>query len=260
MSAFLRAMEQDPQDRFQSAEEMQQAILAGGSATGFYPSRAYSTTTASTPTIQRQAPPPVAPPRETFTPAITTFEREVLPLVVDIGSSIYRAIKEQSAGTQARMSNAASMKQPPVYMRFPITAASRSPVLSPSAPPPVVPSNEPWIHRLFRGISALLAAIMAIIYHLLGVASAIISLLLIARFVLTFFHLSPGEFSAWVNLLSTPLVAPFGDWLIPYHTSSTIVHTVDVSTVIAFLVYAIGFALLRRLLKPFRNKQQWSGL
>jgi len=103
-----------------------------------------------------------------------------------------------------------------------------------------------------------LAAIMAIIYHLLGVASAIISLLLIARFVLTFFHLSPGEFSAWVNLLSTPLVAPFGDWLI--YTSSTIVHTVDVSTVIAFLVYAIGFALLRRLLKPFRNKQQWSGL
>ena len=101
---------------------------------------------------------------------------------------------------------------------------------------------------------------MAIIYHLLGVASAIISLLLIARFVLTFFHLSPGEFSAWVNLLSTPLVAPFGDWLIPYHTSSTIVHTVDVSTVIAFLVYAVGFALLRGLLKPFRNKQQWSGL
>jgi len=259
MSAFLRAMEQDPQDRFQSAEEMQQAILAGGSATGFYPSRAYSTTTASTPTIQRQAPSPVAPPRETFTPAITTFERQVLPLVVDIGSSIYRALKEQKAGTQARMRNAASMEQPPVYMRSP---ASLSPAPSPSPPPPAVPSYEAWTHRLFREIGALLAellaVVMTIIYHLLGVASAIISLLLIARFVLTFFHLSLGDFSSWVNLLSTPLVAPFGNWLI--HTSSTIVHTVDVSTVIAFLVYAVGFALLRGLLKPFRSEQQWSGL
>ena len=107
-------------------------------------------------------------------------------------------------------------------------------------------------------LAELLAVVMTIIYHLLGVASAIISLLLIARFVLTFFHLSLGDFSAWVNLLSTPLVAPFGNWLI--HTSSTIVHTVDVSTVIAFLVYAVGFALLRGLLKPFRSEQQWSGL
>jgi hypothetical protein len=32
-----------------------------------------------------------------------------------------------------------------------------------------------------------------------------------ARFVLTFFHLSMGEFSSWVNLLSTPLVAPLAD-------------------------------------------------
>jgi serine/threonine protein kinase len=256
---ILRAMEQGPQDRYQSAEEMQQAILAGGSATGFSPRRAYSTTTASTPIIQRQAPPPVAPPRETFTPAINTFEREVLPLVVDIGSSIYRAIKEQSAGTQARMRNAASMEQPPVNMRSPATPASRSPALLPSPPPPVVPSYESWIHRLFRGIGAVFAAVMTIIYRLLGVASAIISLLLIARFALTFFHLSLGDFSSWVNLLSTPLVAPFGDWLIPYHASSTAVYTVDVSTVIAFLVYAVGFAFIRRLFKPFRSKQQWSG-
>lgn len=87
-------------------------------------------------------------------------------------------------------------------------------------------------------------------------ASAIISLLLIARFVLTFFHLSLGELSAWVNLLSTPLVAPFGDWLIPYLTSSAIVYTVDVSTLTAFLVYAVGFAFIRWLFKPFRSKQR----
>ncbi len=248
---ILRAMEQDPQDRFQSAEAMQQAILAGGSApmdAGFYPGRAIPAAPASTSTIQRHAPPP-----EAYTPARTTFEREILPLVVDIGSSIYRAIKEQSAGTKARMSNAAVMEHPPVYMRSPATPVSAS---RPFAPPSAGPSYESWIHKLFRGISALFATVMTIIYHLLGLASTTISLLLVARFLLTFFHLSLGEFSSWVNLLSIPLVAPFGGWLISYHTASAAVYTVDVSTLIAFVVYALGFGLLRRLFKPFRSEQK----
>jgi len=83
------------------------------------------------------------------------------------------------------------------------------------------------------------------------------SVLPLARLVLTFFQPSLGAFSSWVNLLSTPLVAPFGRWLIFYHTaSSPSGYTLDGSTLIALVVYAIGCALLRRLFKPFRGEQK----
>jgi len=256
---ILRAMEQDPHARFQSAEEMQRAILASGRApaiAGTYPGGAFPAVAASTPPIQRQAPPPVALPHETVTPARTTFEREILPLVMDIGSSIYRSIKEQSTGTQAHMRHAAVMGQPPVYASPPATPVKPTPA-PPAAPPPAAPSHASWTRTLFEGIGALLAGVMAFIYHILGVASSIISLLLLARLVLTFFQLSLGEFSSWVDLLSTPLVAPFGRWLIFYHTaSSPSGYTLDGSTLIALVIYAVGFALLRRLFKPFRSKQK----
>jgi serine/threonine protein kinase len=257
---ILRAMEQDPHERFQSAEEMQRAILARGRApanAGAYPGGAFPAVAASTPTLQRQAPPPVAPPPETVTPAITTFEREVLPLVVDIGSSIYRAIKEQSAGTQAHMRHAAVMGQPPVYTGTPVTPVKPTPAPPPAAPPPAALSHASWTRTLFEGIGAVFAGVMAFIYQILGVASTIISLLLMARLVLTFFQLSLGEFSSWVNLLSTPLVTPFGRWLIFYPTaSSPSGYTLDASTLIALVVYAIGCALLRRLFKPCIRKQK----
>jgi serine/threonine protein kinase len=253
---ILRAMEQDPQERFQSAQEMQRAILASGRApanAGAYPGGAFPAVAASTPTLQRQAPPPVAPPPETVTPARTTFEREVLPLVVDIGSSIYRAIKEQSAGTQARRRNAAVMGPPPVYASPPAPPVKPTP-----APPPAAAlSHASWTRPLFEGIGALFAGVMAFIYQILGVASSIISLLLLARLVLTFFQFSLGEFSSWVTLLSTPLVTPFGRWLIFYPTaSSPSGYTLDGSTLIALVVYAIGFALLGRLFKPCIRKQK----
>jgi hypothetical protein len=176
---------------------------------------------------------------------------------VDIGSSIYRAIKEQSAGTRARRSNAAVMGQPPVYASPPATSVEPTPAPPPAAPPPAAPSHASWTRPLFEGIGALLAGVMAFISHILGVASTIISLLLLARLVLTFFQLSLGEFSSWVNLLSTPLVAPFGRWLIFYHTaSSPSGYTFDGSTLIALVVYAVGCALLRRLFKPCIRKQK----
>ncbi len=139
----------------------------------------------------------------------------------------------------------------------PVTPVKSTPAPPPSAPPPAAPSHASWIRTLFEGIGALFAGVMAFIYHILGVASTIISLLLLARLVLTFFQLSLGEFSSWVNLLSTPLVAPFGRWLIFYHTaSSPSGYTLDGSTLIALVIYAVGFALLRPLFKPCIRKQK----
>ncbi len=263
---ILRAMEQDPKDRFQTAEEMQKAILAGSRAAAnapHSPSRTFPATTASTPIMQWQAPPADASPHGTFTSARTTFEREILPVVLDIGLSIAQAIKEQSARTEVNRNKAGVIRHPPTFTNPHVVEPAQGRFASaPSSlpPSPGVPLHESWASTLSRGISELLTAIMTMIYHLLGLASAIISLILMARFFLTFFHLTLGVFSSWVNALSAPLVTPFGMLLVLYHASSTTAYTIDVSTVIAFFVFAIGFGLLRELFKPFRDKLKRSGM
>jgi uncharacterized protein YggT (Ycf19 family) len=92
-------------------------------------------------------------------------------------------------------------------------------------------------------------------YHLLGLIGTLLFLLLAARFVLTFFQLSLGAFSSWVNALSSPLVAPFGDLLIAFHPSPSANYMVDVSAIVAFVVLSIALALIRSLLKLFTKRR-----
>jgi len=242
----LMAMEQDPDERFQSAEAMRQAIVQEQEAKeAFAP---YTRGLASQPSL-----PPMAPstmgdtqtmPNEASS-AKSTFERTILPIAIDIGSTIYQAIKESSA--RGANGNAGSTEYAPQS-----TAARQIQIM---APAPAAP-REPVLRTGLRTIDKILMAIFTATYHLLGVISALLFLLLAARFVLTFFHLSLGAFSSWVIALSSPIVAPFGNMLVAVHPSPTGNYMVDVSAIVAFVVLSIAIAIIRGFIKHFTKRRQ----
>lgn len=243
----LMAMEQDPDERFQSAEAMRKAILEEREAqTSFapytkglaprinlkpntYPNLGESTTTTN----------------ETSSATKSTFERTILPLAIDIGSTIYQAIKESSS--QRADNNASSTKFAPQS-----TAAKQIQIMAPVSVTPRVPV----LRKGLRLADKTMMVISTATYHLLGIASALLFLLLAARFVLTFFQLSLGAFSSWVYALSSPLEAPFGNMLVAIHPSSSGNYMVDVSAIVAFVVLSIAIAIIRGLLKHFTKRQQ----
>ena len=112
--------------------------------------------------------------------------------------------------------------------------------------------RESWITRAMRGIGTFFATIIRKINQLLALGLAVLLLLLFIRFILYFFHFSIGGstlqplFSYWVLFLSAPLVAPFANLApsLPYNG-----YTIDISTLIAILVYALGVAIIRQFLK-----------
>lgn len=114
--------------------------------------------------------------------------------------------------------------------------------------PRVALPHESWIIRAFRAIGAFFSAIIRKVNQLLALSLAVLLLLLFTRFVLYFFHFSSSGslFSYWVFYLSTPLVAPFENLFptLPYNG-----FTIDVSTLIAILAYALGVTIVRQFLK-----------
>ena len=115
--------------------------------------------------------------------------------------------------------------------------------------PRIALPRESWLLRIFRGLGTFLSFIINKVNQLLALALATLLLLLFARFILSFFGFSSnGEslsFSHWVFFLSTPLVVPFQNVpSLPYNS-----YTIDVSTLIAILVYAIGITIVRQFLK-----------
>ena len=94
----LMAMEQDPDERFQSAEAMRKAILQEQEAKeSFAP---YSRGLAPQSPLSPKAPSTMGDAQHTqeaSTPARSTFENTILPIAIDIGSTIYQAIKENSS-------------------------------------------------------------------------------------------------------------------------------------------------------------------
>ena len=91
---------------------------------------------------------------------------------------------------------------------------------------------------------------------ILGLIGTLVSLLLLARFLLTFFHLNLGDFSYWVHNLSNSLAAPFGSLLVPIHASAATTYTLDVSTIIAFVVYAILIGIVRGILRSLTKRRR----
>lgn len=243
----LTAMEQDPDERFQSAEAMRKAILAEGEAQeSFAPyTKGLSARTSlplNTSPVMGDA---TTATNEASSPARSTFERTILPLAIDIGSTIYQAIKENSA--RRVDGNAGSTQFVP-----PSTVANQMQTMAPLT---VVP-REPVMRKGLHLVDKTLVVIFTATYHLLGLMGALLFLLLAARFVITFFQLSLGAFSSWVNALSSPLVAPFGNMLIAVHPSPSGNYMVDVSAIVAFVVISIAIALIRGLLRHFTKRRQ----
>ena len=97
-----------------------------------------------------------------------------------------------------------------------------------------------------HAIGAFFTAIINKINQLLSFALAVLLLLLFTRFMLRFFGLSLSQFAYWIFLLSTPLVAPFNNLLPPLSYDGYII---EVSTLVAIIVYALVVTIARQFLK-----------
>jgi len=106
--------------------------------------------------------------------------------------------------------------------------------------------RESWMRRLMHAIGAFFTAAINKINQLLSFALAVLLLLLFTRFLLRFFGLSLSQFAYWVFLLSTPLVAPFNNLLSPLSYDGYII---EVSTLVAIIVYALVVTIARQFLK-----------
>jgi uncharacterized protein YggT (Ycf19 family) len=129
-------------------------------------------------------------------------------------------------------------------------------VTEPMLPPittmmqPLAFPHESWLQKVFHGLGTFLSFIINKVNQLLALALATLLLLLFSRFILKFFNFSSiggsYTFSHWVFYLSTPLVIPFQNISpLPYNKDFII----EVSTLVAILVYAVGITLVRQFLK-----------
>ncbi len=117
--------------------------------------------------------------------------------------------------------------------------------------PRIALPHESWIQRVLRGLGTFISAVINKVNQLLALFLAVLLLLLFTRFILYFFFhfTSTGgqfSFSHWVFLLSTPLVVPFQNMSPVLHWNG---YPIDVSTLIAILIYAIGITIVRQFLK-----------
>ncbi len=106
--------------------------------------------------------------------------------------------------------------------------------------------RQSWFVRMVHGIGSFLVAIIMKINQLLALGLAVLLLLLFTRFALYFFGLKASLFSAWVFQISAPLVFPFYNLLPPLPFYGYII---DVSTLIAIIVYALAVTIVRQFLK-----------
>ena len=113
--------------------------------------------------------------------------------------------------------------------------------------------RESWFKRFLRGVGMFIAAVIRKINQLLGLALAVVFVLLATRFLLTLFALKSSLFAQWMYWLSAPLSLPFNHFL-PTMTYNG--YFIDLSTVAAIVAYMIAVTLLRRFLKLFlpRNR------
>lgn len=116
-----------------------------------------------------------------------------------------------------------------------------------TVPIPVIAlPRESWFMRLLRAIGRFVAAIIQKVNQLLALGLATLLLLLFTRFALYFFGLKSSLFSTWVFQISAPLVLPFTNLIPPLPFYG---YTIDVSTLIAIIVYALTVAIIRQFLK-----------
>jgi uncharacterized protein YggT (Ycf19 family) len=106
--------------------------------------------------------------------------------------------------------------------------------------------GETWLQRFLQGIGHFIAAIIHKCNQILGLALAVLLLLLFTRVLLVFFALKTSLFAQWVFLLSDPLVMPFNNFLpvLPYEG-----FLIDTSTLVAIIVYFLLTTVVRQFLR-----------
>ncbi|GHO43909.1 YggT family protein [Ktedonospora formicarum] len=115
-----------------------------------------------------------------------------------------------------------------------------------TAPLPVNYQQQPWHRRALWVMGNICAAIVRKINQVLGFLLWILTLLLIVRFLLTFFSLSRSLFSQWIFIASTPFMLPFTSFL-PITRFNA--YSIDGSVLVAIGVYWLGVFLVRRFLR-----------
>ena len=109
-------------------------------------------------------------------------------------------------------------------------------------------SPDPWSRRASRGMRAFFEALIFKIRQLLSLVFTIVTLLLLCRFLLKFFGITSSLFAQWIYMLSAPLVFPF-DNLLPILSYG--MYHIEVTTLVAILVYGIARMLLGKFLNLF---------
>ena len=119
------------------------------------------------------------------------------------------------------------------------------------------PLSTPYVIRETRGqrfqriTKSVFAAIFRKINQLIGLALAVLLLLLFTRFLLNFFEITTSVFTGWIHQLTAPLVYPFENLVpaLPYNGFS-----IDVTTLVAIVVWAIAILLVRQFIRVLVGK------
>ena len=106
--------------------------------------------------------------------------------------------------------------------------------------------RAPRTRRSRSVIGTFFAAIINFINLLLALALILTLLLLFARFMLNCAHITLGQYSYWLMLLSEPLVRPVENYLPTFMIAH---YTIDLPTLAVMLVYLTGALLVRKFLK-----------
>jgi hypothetical protein len=108
----------------------------------------------------------------------------------------------------------------------------------------------PQARRRRGRIHAFFAAIVSFINTLLAMALALTLLLLFARFLLNWAHLT-FPYSSWLLQLSAPLVAPIGRYLPLINVAR---YTIDLPTLATMLAALLAVLFVRGMLKKLVGK------
>lgn len=106
--------------------------------------------------------------------------------------------------------------------------------------------RQPWHQRALHATGRVCATIVRKVNQVLGFLLGLLTLLLIARFILTFFGLSQSLFSRWIFAASDPFMFPFANFLPITHYIN---YNIDGSILVAILIYWLGVFLVRRFLR-----------
>lgn len=133
----------------------------------------------------------------------------------------------------------------------PFVVGGTSPIPSLHTPHYPPASQETRGQRFQRHMRVFFKAVLRRVYQLLALALIVLLLLLLARFTLHFFGITTSIFTSWIYFVTDAIVYPFNNLIapIPYNGFS-----IDVTTIIAAIVWIAVFLIIRRLLRILFGK------